>query len=421
VKNPSVLASGLAVARNAESTALYCTGLSNETGKPGVVTFYNAANSPRRLSVEVVSNEDRTHSSFLELAAHSAQSIEPSTQVVGASYAVAVQIDGGGVVGEEVAGARYAQVPCSSVGLRHWYASGFSTLVGSSAYVSIYNPTATSAVFSASIYTTTGLVTPASFQGLSILAHHQYEIDLGSQVVNTSNIGVGVVVNRGSLVFTGVQDAGGTVSLDSGVGTASSKAWFPSVTTASATRSQLRLVNPTSNLAKLSVHVQLGSYKIAPQTLTLDPFSSGAINIDPNVAIPDAGFASLTLRASGPVIAALANGVSPQISLSSPVTPQSTLLIHDFSGLGFSTSTITNTSRRALRVSFAQLESRNERAVTVTSRVTIPGRTNERLSAIIPAIVSSKGAAFIASASTNSLIVTETLPGRPEGLYVVSP
>ena len=45
--NPSELPSGLAVSINAESTALYCTGLSNAGPRPGRVTFYNTASGPR--------------------------------------------------------------------------------------------------------------------------------------------------------------------------------------------------------------------------------------------------------------------------------------------------------------------------------------------------------------------------------------
>ncbi len=49
--------------------------------------------------------------------------------------------------------------------------------------------------------------------------------------------------------------------------------------------------------------VKLGSFKIAPQTLTVLPYSTGEITITPNSAIPADGYANVTLRSPQPVVA----------------------------------------------------------------------------------------------------------------------
>ena len=73
--NPSALPSGLSVSVNAESTALYCTGLSSGPA-PGHVSFYNTATQARTLSVTIVSSRGQTWRSTVTLAPHGAQSAD---------------------------------------------------------------------------------------------------------------------------------------------------------------------------------------------------------------------------------------------------------------------------------------------------------------------------------------------------------
>ena len=47
-------------------------------------------------------------------------------------------------------------------------------------------------------------------------AHAQVELNLGTQIVNTTNVGVHVHVLRGALDIVGVQQSGSTVSLNAG-------------------------------------------------------------------------------------------------------------------------------------------------------------------------------------------------------------
>ena len=145
----------MSISINAESTALYCTGLSSAL--PGRISFFNTASASRTLSVSVVSNLGTTWSGTVELAAHAGQIVQPRlvdapathrtksghVSTVTTSYGVAVQISGGGVVGDEIQG--NASVPCSSQGVTRWYATGFNTLVGSDTSLSLYNPTGTEA------------------------------------------------------------------------------------------------------------------------------------------------------------------------------------------------------------------------------------------------------------------------------------
>jgi hypothetical protein len=421
--NPSELPSGLSVSLDAESTALYCTGISSASGAPGRVTFYNTSSSSRSLSVSVVSDKGTSYQGVIELAAHAAQSIEPSVVDKGPSggtYAVAVQISGGGVVGEEVAGTNRTEVPCSASGVTQWYATGFNTLVGSSAYLSVYNPTATAAVLNASVYTAAGFYAPASFQGISVPAHTQTEINLDKQVVNTANVGIGVRVLRGSLEIVGVESSAGTVSFEQGTSDASNEVWFPNVTTVQAATAQIRVANPSDLPAEVTVNVALSPYHVTPQTLSVSPFSTGTITITPNPAIPASGYANVTVRSNVPIVTALATGTGATIALSSPQLPSNAFLIHDFTGLGFDTATLTNTSSRTITLITTSFNPAAPNVITISGGIKLAGGATELLTALFPKI-STAHDAFLVTASKPALVVSMTLPSRPKGVNVVTP
>jgi hypothetical protein len=419
--NPSQLPSGLAVTMNAESTALYCTGLSVHAGRPGRVTFYNTSTASRRLSVSVVSNTGHTFNSSIELAGHGMQSIEPSVVDRGDNFAVAVQINGGWVVGEEIAGSTITEVPCAAAGVTRWFATGFNTLVGSSAYLSVYNPTATSAVLNASIFTASGFSAPQSLQGLSIPAHAQTEIDLGTEVVNTENVGVALTVLRGSVVVVGVQDANNVVSLDSGASSVTSETVYPLVTTAQGATAQIRVANPSDRRAEVTLDVALGTYHVVPQNLSLAPFSAGLINVTPNSAIPDAGYADLTLHSSVPVISALATGTGKWISLASPVTPGNAFLVNDFTGRGFGAATVTNTSANPVTVNVSSYLSTTLQVISDVGLIKLAGHQSESLFLTIRSFSSTPSETYLVSSSKPWLVVSLTLPTSPPGVYVVAP
>ncbi|HUY16485.1 MAG TPA: DUF5719 family protein [Acidimicrobiales bacterium] len=421
--NPSELPSGLSVSLDAESTALYCTGVSSASGAPGRVTFFNTSSASRSLSVSVVSDRGATYHGSIELAAHAAQSIEPGVVdkgPKGATYAVAVQISGGGVVGEEIAGTNRTEVPCSASGVTRWYATGFNTVVGSSAYLSIYNPTATAAVLNASIYTAAGFYAPASFQGISVPAHTQTEIDLGKQVVNTSNVGVGVRVLRGSLEIVGVESSAGTVSFEQGVTHTAGESWFPNVTTAQAATAQIRVANPGDLPAEVTVDVVLSPYKVSPQTLSVSPFSTGVIVVTPNPAIPAAGYANLTVHSNVPVVVALATGSGASISLSSPQVPSNAFLVRDFTGLGFDAATLTNTSSRTITLTTSSFNAAKPDVITISGGAKLAAGATEPLSSLIPSVATTHDA-FLITASKPTLVVSMTLPSRPKGVNVLTP
>ncbi len=412
--------SSLSLSQGSDSTALYCTGLSGTTGSDlGHFTFLNTTSSTRTLNVEVISDKNASSLVSVKLGPHRSSTLMPQSVVSGSSYAAAVQVSGGGVVAEEVTNS-HAEAPCVSAGVTNWYASGFDTTVGSTAELSIYNPTATPAVFNVSTYSPSGFAAPAPFQGFAVGAHQQTEINLGSEIVNTSDVAAHVRVLRGSIVINGVQQSGPVTSFASGQTTLSDETWFPAVTTVNNAVAQLRVANPSGESVNVVAHVKVANLSVAPQDLTVAPYASAEIAITPNSAIPPAGYAVVSVKSSSPVATSLVTGTSAGTALSSPVTPSNEFVVADFAGVGFDAADVTNISTKTLKVTFTTIPNPGEQKQT--GSVDLAPLSSESILSVFSGVTSLTGETLLVTSSSNaSLVVTLTLPTTPAGVSVVSP
>ncbi len=407
---------------NAESTALYCTGLTDSRHHAaGHVTFLNTSSSSRSLDLQVVSNTAQRASKTIEIPAFGALAIQPQSFVSGSYFAVAVQVSGGGVVAEEVANGGLTQTPCTSAGVTDWYGAGFNTSVGSSAILNIYNPTATPAVFNASVYGPAGFSAPAPFQGMAVGAHSLLALNLGAQIVNTDNVGVHVKVLRGSIDIVGTQVSSSVTSFNAGSRQMSKTVWFPRVTTVTGALAQLRVFNMSSQPADVIANVALGNFKIAPESVTVAPYGSGVVVITPNSAIPAAGYAAVKLTSNEPIAAALATGATAGLALAAPVDPSNEFIISDFSGLGFDAATITNTSKSPTKVTFTELGAPGAVSSVATASTQLNGLTTSDLLGLFSGLSTLKGRTLMITSSRPTLVVSMTLPSKPTGITVVNP
>jgi hypothetical protein len=384
------------------------------------VILINTTNKSHEITIDHVSNLGvGSFSNEMTLGAFEQFGFDPSTRVRGDYFGVGAQVSGGGVVGVEVTKDRTSEAPCISTGITNWFAAGFDTTVGSSAILSVYNPTATPAVFNVSTFSQSGYVAPQRFQGYAVAAHSQAEINLGIAIVDLRDVGVHVRVLRGSLDIVGLQKSGPTVSYNTGVEEPSTSALFPLVTTANNATAQIRLANPGPTPANVTLKVTLAKYHVPIQTVTVPPYGSAVASITPNSAIPAAGYASVAMSSSQPVIAALATGTGKGVALSAPPSPQLEYLVGDFTGRGFDQAVLTNTSSRSISISITRL-SRNGGAQSIGSQLRVAGDTTESVRSAAPSLANHRGVVMIVTASRPSLIVTLTLPTRPAGMTVVS-
>jgi hypothetical protein len=418
--DPSQLPSALALNGHAESTSLYCTGFSSQSlGESGRVILLNTTDQSHLVTVDDVSNLGARITREMTLRPYEQYGFDPSAGLSGDYFGVRAQVIGGGVVGVEVTGGHSSEAPCISTGVTNWFASGFDTTVGSSATLSILNPTATPAVFNVSTFSSSGYVAPAMFQGYSVAAHSQAEINLGTQLVDLSDVGVHVRVLRGTIDIVGLQKSGPTVSFNTGGTTPSASAIFPLVTTANNATAQIRIANPGPARINVKLSVTLAPYHVPNQTVSVAPYGSTLATITPNTAIPASSYASVTLSANAPVISALATGTERYFALSAPQSSEPEYLIGDFTGRGFDAATFTNTSSRAITIDVTTLPvSRSAHLDNV--QVHLAADTTESVRSALPQLSHLRGLVMIVTASKPSLLVTLSLPTRPAGMTVVS-
>jgi len=402
--NPSQFAAGTQEASYAESTGLHCSGLTSSA-----VTFFNTTSDSHKISVTWITSSGSTGSATSKLAAHAVWRVSEFGK--GSVFAAEAQINGGGVVAS-VDGANGLQSSCSSVGTTSWYGAGFDTKVGSTGELSIYNPTATAAVFNVSTFTAKGFIAPASFQGLSVGAHKLLVLDLGSQLVNTSNIGVHVKVLRGSLEILGIQKSGNSVSYYPGQNQASQQNWFPLVTTENKAAAQLRFANPTANPISVTVKISLPPYSVEPQSVIVAPFNVDAITITPNTAIPASGFAFVSSSSSAPLLTTLALGTSKGIMLNAPATPLSSLLLANFNASPVSKVVITNVSKQSVTVNSSLLT--GSKSASRGSKFLLKAGETVQVNLL------NEQAGQIFSTEKNVLLVTAAFTTAPAGIALLS-
>ncbi len=418
--NPSSLPSGLLLTTNAESTALYCTGLSSTGGLTGHVTFSNTSSNTRNITVQVASDTGKRATQNISLNAYASASLEPSQLVTGNSFGLAAAVDGAGVVGEEVSNDSKAQVPCVSAGVTDWYAGGFDTRVGSSALISVFNPTATPAVINVTLFSGAGYSAPGPLQGRSIGAHAQVELNLGQVAVNIQNVGVHIAALRGSIVVVGVEHSGKVSSLNPGSTTLAASAVLPRVTTVNGAAATIFVANPSAQVAKVTLQVVLSEsqYTVAPLTLTVAPFRSGQLVITPNPAIAASGYATINFASTEPVIVTLATGTPLGVSLSPPVTAGREFLLSDFTGKGFGSATVTNEGSSPIEVTLSVVS--NATGAPQRSSVQIPKGVTSNIVGLF-SIGTLTGATLLITASRPTLVVSATLVTNPLGATIALP
>jgi len=416
--NPVVAGTG-AASPAAQSSALYCTGLTNARGGlRGVVTFINTTADTRQVLVHAfATGATSAVATAFTLGPYARQSVAPTNLLVGKTYALAAQIDGGGVSAVQVASRFGTQSPCVNQGVTNWYASGFDSTVGSSAVLSVYNPTATAAVFNVTAFTPGGFSSPASLQGVSVGPHAVMTLNLGEQIVATQNFGVQVTVLRGSLVAVGDQVSKNVASFNYGTTLLASTGILPLVTTANRAIAQVRIANPGPAPATVTLKVKLGKFHVAAQSTELRPYHSAMIVITPNTAIPAAGEATLTMTSTQAVDVTLVTGTQEGLTSSPLGSPVSRAVLADVTGGGFDRAVVTNVSAAKTLVSWTL---RHHGTLTSSGTTALGARASASLGVLLGGRAKLRGSTLVLTSATASLVVSATLSTSPAGVTLTS-
>lgn len=349
------LVRGLNIPTSAESTALYCTGISGSAGTaPGIVTFLNTDAVDHVVTATVVPSRGTGFVSTFSVPAHGVTQMVPSQFPGSDYYTVSALIQGGGVTAS-VSFARNTTsvVPCVGEGSNQWYASGLSTRVGSDAILSIYNPTAGEDVVNITALSASGFSAPLSWQGLVVGAHTTTVVDLGVNVVNQSSVMINVRSQRGEVVAAALEvgNEGRTAtSMLSGVDEPATAASFPSATTENASQSNLEIANPTNLPAIVAVTVTQPPYATQTLNINVNSLSVTTLRVSPSSGVPAAGPAALFVHSSTPVVTTLQTTSGSQSWLTSPTDAGTSQAMVDVTGQGFASAAVVNSTSSAAHV-----------------------------------------------------------------------
>jgi hypothetical protein len=404
---------------SAQSSALYCTGLTNARGGlRGEVTFVNTTGATRHVVVHAVATgASSAVATALTLGPYARHGVSPTNLLVGETYALSAQVDGGGVSAEQVVTRHGTQAPCTNAGVTTWYGSGFDTTVGSKAILSVYNPTATAAVFNITTFTNSGYLAPAPLQGVSVGPHAELALNLGDEIVATSNVGVQVTVLRGSLVIVGDQISDTTSSMNYGSTSLVAKGTLALVTTANTAVAQVRISNPGPAAASVTFKVKAGKFHVAPQSTTVAPYHSAVISITPNTAIPAAGEASLVMSSTQAVDVTLATGTQDGLTFSPLGSPGSRVVLADVTGAGYGEATLTNATIAPTDVKWTLI---HHAVVASTGSTTLGAGGTISLGQLLGGRDKLKGATLVLSSATPSLVVDAILNTTPAGVTLAT-
>jgi len=323
--NRGIDASTLNASFKAESTSLYCVGIS-ATGSAGSggAKFWNSSGELRHLDIQV-GNDTAVVPSTASIKPHDTLFV-PVGATPNGSVSVRAQIDGSGVVGSLfTTGPDSTSIPCQSEGVTDWYAAGLGTSGGTTSRLTLLNPSATPAVIDISTQSSLGFLAPAPYQGLVIPANGQLTLDLGQQVIDAKSLAVHVTALRGSFVGSALIVISTHASILTGQPLPATEAHFASVNTNGDATESINLFNPLQVTAHVKLKLQLPGFTIAPIAIDVEPSATIGVTLVPDTRVPASGWATLRVSSPQGIVATLYSAGNGYARLSSPTASGTSL------------------------------------------------------------------------------------------------
>ncbi|HEY1733958.1 MAG TPA: DUF5719 family protein, partial [Acidimicrobiales bacterium] len=270
-------------ARDAESSAWYCTGQSTTAGvAPGFLVLTNTATRAVSATIASVTDSGATQRAAVVVPAGGVVVPPIPPLPSGAWEAHTVTVDGGGVAVSQAvqSSSGWSESTCQSTTASRWYFPGGTTSAGDTLSVSLLNPTVTPVVVDLTVITPTGPLHPINFQGLVVPAGAVVVEDLAAVVQNTSTVSTIVSARTGRIVASEVQTFVGTstgLAVVPGA-TAPQSHWsIPQAMETASAATEIDVLNPGSTPATVTVRLRLASGSLAPLSDTVAAGSTWAL------------------------------------------------------------------------------------------------------------------------------------------------
>ena len=291
-----------------ESSAWYCAGGSGTAGSAGVatLTLLNTTGHRTSGSMTVATDSATTRTTAISLAAHADVTVAPSQVVSGAWVATSLQFRGGGVLATQTVDGPdgWSSAPCAGTTSPDWYFASGSTEPGHTVALSLFNPTAATAVVDLSFITPHGVLEPQLFEGVVVPAGGLTVEQIGAYVQDQSSVSTVVHARTGRVVADELETAsiGGVSGVSLRLGAAqTARTWVlpRSVDAAGKGATTVSICNPSLLPEHVVVRVRLPSGPVAPFSETLLGQSTWVLDASAQVRIPRGVSYSAVVRSSG--------------------------------------------------------------------------------------------------------------------------
>lgn len=295
-------------AATAASSSWYCTGGSSAPENLATATIYltDTAARPVAGTATVVSDAGTTATVPVSVPARSEVALSPSGAVsTGYWLAARIDLNGGGVVATQaVAGpSGWAEAPCAAVTSPTWYFASGATGGGHDLFVSLYNPTTTSAVVDLAFVTPGGVQQPAPFEGIIVPPGQVVVAGVGAYVQRQGTVSTSVVARTGQVVADVLEtDSGSLQGMSLRLGSpAPVAAWsLPRTVDVTGGSDVLDVFNPTGGAQRVTVSFDLGSGAPAPLVHRVAADSTWTLALSATSRLPGNDDYATTVRAAGP-------------------------------------------------------------------------------------------------------------------------
>jgi len=324
---------------DAGTSSLFCTsgaGIDAGAGATGVVVLANAGHAPvHGVMTTVAATGGGKVRSPVTVPARGTADVIPGAGLPAGAMATSFAFVGGGVTGTMVVGGPtgWSTAPCASSVSPQWEFAGGSTSSGS-LDLSLYNPTAASAVVNVSFLTTAGaLLVPQAYQGITLGPRQLVVAGLGAYVQNQSGVTTLVQSASGAVVATELQriaaPSGSGLALLSGTTQPASTWRFAQTTAIQGGTVNLVVANPGGSQVAARVTVGLPGATVTPRVLAVPAHAVASLAVSAVAGWPLGSPYSVTVSAPSPIVVgrsvtAPGGAVAPQAGLTDGTTVTST-------------------------------------------------------------------------------------------------
>jgi hypothetical protein len=316
--------------QDARSSAWFCAGGTAASGTAApTLAFVNHGGGAVSGTVHAVGSSGSTAAAAITIPARGTATMALASLVQGPEVASTVLLDGGGVgVWESVAGpSGWSVAPCASATSAHWSFAQGSTATGDSLSLVLYNPTATDAVASITLVTSSaGVVAPAAYQGIGVPPEAIVVANVADHVQNDPAIGAVVSTLSGTVVAVERQVTQSTgLSLVAGNPQETTANTYALSVDPTGGAVSFRLLDPSGVPARVSAAVGLQHGTAAPIAVTVPAQGTTLLQTAGQTRIPLDTPYSVVFSSSVPVVVsrevdAPASPEAPHVGISPAVS-----------------------------------------------------------------------------------------------------